>query len=1202
MNYFKFAFSLFSGKIDNRFTKIIIILNFEGGFLMRVCKNKLTLCCFVMFLFCFIIGFIPLATAISEPVGVTISDWVLDENLGYIYAVSTDANALFFIGMNDLQIKKQLALNSGPSDLDLAAGKLYIPLSGSKQVVIVDTAAQIVERTIFTQKSPVKVAVDGSKLFYAESGSVASGVYAYNLVNNTEEKTTDLYTNYSSPDLAIDRANHVLYIAEDSYADKNIVAIRTQDYVQVSRATYGDWTSDFYLFERRLIVDGDQVFCAQRSFNRANLAEINGEYRDGVIYVRGDYVFSRTAVYDRNRFVGITSLPVEASLALMDSQNNVYLFDPNALCIRKETLNLNLDPSMQHQYETDKVTLDESLTDWVFDETNGRIYAVSEETNRLLYIRANDLTVEAEKYIGSRPSDIDLYNGTLYIALAGATKVAVTGTDPAGTVSAIITCFNPYRIEVGPDQLFYTQEMQGCHVAVQQISTGQFTEIFGAEPGSFSSPELLFDGTNNLLYIAESACTGSDIYTIRTTDFTQVDRTTYRENYGFDAPLRRVIADRNTVFYEGCALNGANLAEIYGEYDPKNPYENSYYYYSSKGVIHVQGNYVYVNIVAYDRDLNFAYANTAIYDREKFVKLADLPVPASLAFTDSQNVTYLYDPYGHTITKQVFNPSLDISMRHQYSQGVAILDEPLTEWVYDETRDYIYAISEETNKLLYIRGSDLIVEGEKYIGSQPTDIKLFNGNLYIALCGSTRVAVTGTAFDSPISLVNLNFNPYLIEVDQDKLYYTEEDQWCRINVYNFDTGQIQDLYNTTHNQYYLPDLALDLANNLLYIGETGLTGSKVYTIRTSDLTEIDRVASDGGLSMYNPYRKTIFTGGSIYWETRRFDASRLPNILGSYGERFIAVSGNQVFCPTAIYRRDTYQKEIVLPYNIDLAAQDGLGRIYLYSKNTNMLRKYEDLSRINPVTGISLDYIPSYLETWYPYNLYLTAYYSDGQTAQVEKNATYQVSDPTIATVSPDGVITGMNPGTTQITASFQGQTATATVVVVPCAVTPTPKPTASPTPTPVPTPSPTPVPPLTFSDGFDDENFTTGGWTNNGCDFEWINAYWGYYSCRFSYSDSLTKGLSTTGYSNIQVKYMLMTSSFRSGDHFIVEWYDGLAWNELEDVTADNAWTAKTWSLPASAWNNGSFMLRFRAVLSKKGTFAYLDEVDITGVPLGNL
>lgn len=1166
---------------------------------MLVNKNKVTLLCSFMVLICLSFFFIPLATAISEPVGVTINDWVLDENLGYIYAVSSDANALFFISSNDLQIKKQLVLNSGPSDLDLVAGKLYIPLSGSKQVVIVDTTAQAVERTISTQKSPVKVAVDGTKLFYAESNSVASGVYAYNLVNNTEEKTTDLYTNYSSPDLAMDRANHLLYIAEDTYADKNIVAIRTQDYVRVSRATYGDWAPDFYRFERRLIVDGDQVFCAQLSFNRANLAEINGEYRDGVIYVRGNYVISQTAVYDRNLFVGITSLPVKASLALMDGQNNVYLFDPNSLCIRKESLNLTLDPSMRHQYEAGKVTLDEPLTDWVFDENNGRIYGVSEETNRLLYIRAGDLTVEAEKYIGSRPSDIDLYNGSLYIALAGATKVAVAGTDPAGTAGAIITRFNPYRIEVGPDQLFYTQEMQGCHVAVQQISTGQFAEIFGAEPGSFSSPELWFDGTNNLLYIAESGSSGSDIYTIRTTDMKQVGRTTYRDNYGFHAPLRRVVVNQNTVYYEGCALNRANLAEVYGEYDPANPYENNYNYYSSKGVIHVQGNYVYVNITAYDRDLNFAYANTAIYDREKFVKLADLPVPASLAFTDSQSVTYLYNPYDHSITKQVFSPSLDTSMRHQYSQGAVTLDEHLTEWVYDGTRDYIYAISEETNKLLYIRGSDLTVEGEKYIGSQPTDIKLFNGNLYVALYGSTRVAVTGTTLDSPVNLINLNFNPYIIEVGQDKLYYTEEDQWCRVNVYHFDTGLIQDLYNTTHNQYNRPDLALDPSNNLLYIGESGITGSKVYTIRTSDLTEIDRVDYDGGLGLYNPFRKTIFDGGSIYWETRRFDAYHLHNILGNYGERFIAVAGNQVFSPTAIYRRDTCQKEVTLPYNIDLAAENSLGWIYFYSKSTNMLRKYEDLTRINPVTRISLNYVPSSLEADYPYKLYVTAYYSDGQTAEISKNAVYQASDPMIASVSTDGIITGLNPGTTQLTASFQGQTDTATIVIVPSTRTPSPTPVVTPSPTPVPTPSPTPIPPLTFTSGFDDGNFTSGGLTNNGCDFEWFNAYSGFYSCRFNDSDSLTKGLDTTGYGNIQVKYMLMTTSFRSGDHFIVEWYDGTAWNQLEDLTANSAWTAKTWSLPAAAGNNGSFMLRFRSVLSRKGTYAYLDEVEITGVPL---
>ena len=55
------------------------------------------------------------------------------------------------------------------------------------------------------------------------------------------------------------------------------------------------------------------------------------------------------------------------------------------------------------------------------------------------------------------------------------------------------------------------------------------------------------------------------------------------------------------------------------------------------------------------------------------------------------------------------------------------------------------------------------------------------------------------------------------------------------------------------------------------------------------------------------------------------------------------------------------------------------------------------------------------------------------------------------------------------------------------------------------------------FSDGFESNNYTAGGWTNSGCTIQSTYKYAGTYANCHNLSDSLTKSLSTAGYKDIQ-------------------------------------------------------------------------------------
>ncbi|MFC2155665.1 hypothetical protein ACFLRB_04155 [Acidobacteriota bacterium] len=139
-------------------------------------------------------------------------------------------------------------------------------------------------------------------------------------------------------------------------------------------------------------------------------------------------------------------------------------------------------------------------------------------------------------------------------------------------------------------------------------------------------------------------------------------------------------------------------------------------------------------------------------------------------------------------------------------------------------------------------------------------------------------------------------------------------------------------------------------------------------------------------------------------------------------------------------------------------------------------------------------------------------------------------------------------------------------------------------------------VPPaLPWSDGFESGEFGTGGWTAGSKTTVEIEAYMGSYGARLGRSGSLTKSVSTLGFSNIQVKYARKTVNLDAGEYLVVEWYDGSNWNELER-TQDTSWAYKQYALPAGASENAQFQLKFSSLGIDNSEYGYVDYVEISG------
>jgi len=132
------------------------------------------------------------------------------------------------------------------------------------------------------------------------------------------------------------------------------------------------------------------------------------------------------------------------------------------------------------------------------------------------------------------------------------------------------------------------------------------------------------------------------------------------------------------------------------------------------------------------------------------------------------------------------------------------------------------------------------------------------------------------------------------------------------------------------------------------------------------------------------------------------------------------------------------------------------------------------------------------------------------------------------------------------------------------------------------------------FSDGFETGIFTKG-LISDGCTISNDTTYKGKFCVSFKNGGSLTKELSTSRFSDIEVYFAYRTIGFTDNDFLIVEGFDGSDWMELGKYSVSNDWTEKSIILPQTASDNENFKIRFSTNTDTQSSIVYLDEFKIT-------
>lgn len=569
----------------------------------------------------------------STTLNQTIDKWMIDESSGYIYATTSDTMQLLFISLSDLQVKKQISYLSSPTDITADSGKLYVPLAGTSQISIVDIASQSVTGAVYTSNgNPYRVAVDGNNLYYVLQNNF-SFVTVKNLTTNAETQIGAPLTANSiyMPALGLDKANHVLYSAQSGLTGGNITAYDTQtNTINASNKSNYNEGYGFTFPDRILLVDGQDVFHAGRRLNKSNLAEIKGDYypdlqlgRTDIYYVKGSHVFTNTGVFDRDSYVKTADLPYATKLSLMDNAGNTYLFNPTAKTIDKVSLSFVPVNTVTGDLKDNKLTMNAAVTKMVYSSQTGYMYAIAPTFNKLLTIDPFNMSIVRQVDVGSKPSDLVISGGKLYISLYGATQVAVTDdVYGGGIVSTLVTAQNPHRLAVSDGSIFYLPEFPETSgdrsVYVMPVNGGASQKVQYTSPTAYNyyyKANLLADEANHVVYIGETSSSPRYLYSMSTIP-SAGKYPDPKQSAGIGATGEALVQEGSDLFYGDSRFDANSLAQLNGSslYSPE--------------VIAVKGNYI--------------ITKTSVYDKTTIGKLFDMPYTADAGLILNDGSVLLY--------------------------------------------------------------------------------------------------------------------------------------------------------------------------------------------------------------------------------------------------------------------------------------------------------------------------------------------------------------------------------------------------------------------------------------------------------------------------------------------------------------------------------------------------------------------------------
>jgi Leucine-rich repeat (LRR) protein/subtilisin family serine protease len=570
------------------------------------------------------------------------------------------------------------------------------------------------------------------------------------------------------------------------------------------------------------------------------------------------------------------------------------------------------------------------LSKWVLDEVSNTLFAITQYDNSLILINANTLNIDSTIPLNSIPTDIIKDNGKLYIALDSDKKIVVVDIASKTIEKTITATSDPNRIVKDGNKLYY--------------ATKYSRQLFEINLDTNANKQILVQGVN---------LNGSSIAVNTNLHILYIDDT-----FGLvyiDLVSGQIIDKFN--------CNGSNSEILY---DGKNVYFNGRAFKPNTPT-QCDGDYSNSESVIYSKN-GCVFTLSSIYNQDTHIKAGDFDTKFALAESSTTGNIYFYDYYNHRIVKYssskgAFNidnivnqvagaptsllPINTVSKNIATGQKALDMKSNIIQWVQDDTSKTLYAISDKDKALFFINSKTLNMENVLRFTSQPTDIKVDYGNLYIAFDDVNQIKIMDIATKTITKTIYTKVDSYKFVIDGNNLYYTQKDQWCDTYEYNLTTN-VETILNI--GSLSEPGIAINTDSHILYLGESNISTAKLIyydTVNKKVICQRDDLSS--------LQRNLVFDGTYVFYAGNELDPADISTIYGTLenNENVLFVKYGCIFTNKSLYSEYDFSKIMDFASPIDNAEVDGSQNLFTYDKTNAVITRYAGYNDVPIVTGVT---------------------------------------------------------------------------------------------------------------------------------------------------------------------------------------------------------------------------------------------------------
>jgi hypothetical protein len=560
-------------------------------------------------------------TSLDRSLPGDMTDWIMDEAAGYIYAISITTNNLYFIRLSDMSIEKTLNVGSNPKYLARDGQSLQIALSGATMIKTVDLSTQQISDTIITNEVPNSVAASSNYLFY---GTAAGKIYKYDKATRTSSVLQNGYS-FDNVALAVDELSNTLYAGRlSSYG--GITAIDAETGAQLSHDIDDNMEiGGSSLSLKHIFIDDQSVYFGGHQFNKDNLTETTGTYsrtnndysylESVILDVTDSYVLTTQGVYDKDTYTPLVLFPSNKRFALLDSNGRAYLagienWYDNLKNITRVDLTIPQRTTAYFTANSYSIRSDQAITDWTTTDNSPYIYAIVASTNELVVIRKYDMSEVMKMIIGSNPSKIKIYNNKVYVIFKGENHINVLDLQdgiPSETATAKITTKH-YPFDVYPDKgnrILYNSGYGSGISVTSAVYTSVTDTVYEMSTGIYYPNSYALNPNQGILYGGDSF----SLYKYSSQTFNLLERNNAENDY-YNS---NIFLDENNLYYGNRRFDANQTSILYGTYPER--------------IIYARGTLV--------------FSNGAVYDRDSFTKSYDLLMLIQHAYVGADHTIFV---------------------------------------------------------------------------------------------------------------------------------------------------------------------------------------------------------------------------------------------------------------------------------------------------------------------------------------------------------------------------------------------------------------------------------------------------------------------------------------------------------------------------------------------------------------------------------